>query len=318
MSSSNSLQIEESEMDYECIELFLRHGAMIESRQLEFLAAATRKHDSALLTMLLHYTTRQDIISAAFKQAFEEGNWGQSSDQLAVMSTLLQFQASGDILNHVLMKAVQNSQLISCRDFTRELLSAGASADHANGFPLQWAAEQLDVELAHRFLQHDPSQRTMSNAFPYVLNSQKDDSLVSEMIDIFLEHHRPPDIDFEHSDLLYPLILAVINYPANLDICHKLMRHGYSPAKEVTWDLSSGFGPESVTMLLWALGGTQNFQDVHDRFIQSMIEYEPKKGMLRFLLSGAMFPEMNRIMYGFTETMKQLRKHNLISVHHWH
>ena len=256
---------------------------MVQSRQLEFIKSGIDRTDAKLLSMLLQYTTETGTASAGFAYAFENGNYGQSPAQLSVMSILLkhvQGHSPSDVLESALVKSIEQSENASCRELFFLLLAAGADVNYSDGLSLQTAADKCDLELVCKLLEHQPTQQTVSFAFPHIFLSGGDPSIVSELIDVFCSQVRLPDMEMAHTHLDYPLALAFELYPTSLDICRKLLLAGCS-AREVMMDeVLPGSGLEEIDMLMWTLNAKWAFGDeIHRRFIQVMLEEDTRTGM---------------------------------------
>ncbi|KAL4804657.1 hypothetical protein BDV18DRAFT_142308 [Aspergillus unguis] len=240
--------------DGKLIQCLLKANASVFYHGGECIIHAVMINDVETLRILEPYFRGHSGISEIFMTVWGNGKRANSSQEEAVLSTLLSAGATGEPVSMALLESVKTvSNTPSGFTFIVNLLKAGADVNYSEGANLMEASTQGNVRVVKELLAHSPRRLVMTRAFPLVFESKVDGHRIREMAVAFCSHKSAPDLTYEHPTYGPILWRMLQTYPNEIELLQYLIDKGCTvdPILKATLPLYPA--EESVSLLCWAL-----------------------------------------------------------------
>ncbi|KAF3936982.1 Ankyrin-1 [Dactylella cylindrospora] len=239
------------------VTLLLDHEASVVYEDCKSLRLATLGSYHQCLTLLLvkyPYSTADltMVLTTIFDEAMTAAVW-TTEDGLRTMEVLLAHGACGVAIDKAFATAAESyeSYPTSKRLIEALLQSPNANVNREDGRCLHIATGKANVELVELLLRGNPSKRTLSMSFPYLISSGTDEETLMIIANMFLAEGMSTDLNFQHPSFGPIFFGTLTKYPSFVGIYELLIDRGANLESEVKVKFHSV--GENVTPLLWAV-----------------------------------------------------------------
>jgi len=254
--------VNEPDPEERLIRLLLSHRASPVTNGCQTLIDATATLSAPMFNELLESRVTSDDASLVFAKAFNRSNstsW-VSERGLNIATSMLERGAKGEAVGSAFVAVLKQDTTTPrsiTADFVDLLLRHGADVNHNSGEPLQIAAACGNAELLARLLREAPNSDTLTSAFPKIFDAPLTEEKIHELLTLFIEYRNGEsqlNIFFENPGSDPVIIRALSRFPRSTKILGALLDVGFYHEQMVMYKvLDEVEGPESVTLLMWAL-----------------------------------------------------------------
>ncbi|TVY80563.1 Serine/threonine-protein phosphatase 6 regulatory ankyrin repeat subunit B [Lachnellula suecica] len=280
--------------DRRLVKLLLSHDVFDEGQSMLHAASS---QDMETLVLLVDTPNALPFISTAFGEVMKNDFHWKSTTGMDIMKLMLEKGASGDAVAEAVCKAAEKSVIakeVLATGFLPVLLESGADVNYQQGRVLQWATQQMELNLV-RMLLPRASAESKAMAIPILFLASDNAALVFKFLQAFMDSMEAGDehvfASFEHPNphLGLVLFMALEKFPRKPQIFAALLNIGYNTNQSRLSELDPGVGMEPDPILCWALG--QADQKISSISIENLIEggtnvnFQSKSGFTPLILA---------------------------------
>lgn len=271
------VKLQQTRKDETLIKLLLDHGASVNHREGETLAAGVFSGSIATVQLLLsgkEKPSRSSLTKAfrtLFQSGFEQSSSTQPSHRFEIARQLLKMGVDQPAIDSALRMVLDDT----CKEdnyaqIVELLLQNHANASAADGMCFVYAARRRDLDVLATLLDHNPDFEVI---VPSLISSKvEEETLVEVLIMCFSYGLSSSDLEnSKHGLHRLPLVIAAMQeYPRGDTLLRLLFDHGLNPDATAPALVDANVGEESVSALIWALSQPQKM--VSSAVIQTLLE----------------------------------------------
>ncbi|KAK3370569.1 hypothetical protein B0H63DRAFT_552646 [Podospora didyma] len=223
----------ESDTDLVLAKILLKNGAEPGHDDGVCIKHAACNLDQSTLNALSQYCEpNETLFTQVFASVTSRGRQWISQEHVELIQLLLRYGASGEVVDRAMVEVIDQ---LACQESQSDLadillhlfLDAKANVNYNNGKSVVVAAERGDPFILSHLLRHCATSATASLAFSTAIAADHDESILLQLIDVFVDQRTTvPDVNEPVPGMLPPLLLCLKSYPDSVALLDSLVEAG--------------------------------------------------------------------------------------------